>query len=178
MQETYEMLTVMFGESTMSRIQVQLWCNRFKKGQEDVNDDAHPCGPNSSTTNENIEAMEKMILDNCWNADREVADDVDICSTHVKQFLRILLARHWYWQWRLAIGEFTISRTQVQLWYKEGRENINDYVLSGCPCTPTTNENIEAVKKMILDNRRITIREIANYVGISFGSCQAFVRMY
>ena len=37
----------------------------------------------------------------------------------------------------------------------------------------TNNENIEAVKKMILDNFRITIREIADDVGISFGSCQA-----
>ena len=29
------------------------------------------------------------------------------------------------------------------------------------------------MKKMILDNRRITIREVADDVGISFGSCQA-----
>ena len=36
---TFEMLTVMFGESTMSRTQVQLWCNRFNEGREDVNDD-------------------------------------------------------------------------------------------------------------------------------------------
>ena len=35
-----------------------------------------------------------------------------------------------------------------------------------------TDENIEPEKKMILDNRRITIREIADAVGISFGSCQ------
>ena len=34
-------------------------------------------------------------------------------------------------------------------------------------------ENIEAVKKIILDNRWITIREIADDVGILFGSCQA-----
>ena len=33
-------------------------------------------------------------------------------------------------------------------------------------------ENIEAVKKMILCNRRITIREIAGDVSISFDSCQ------
>ena len=33
--------------------------------------------------------------------------------------------------------------------------------------------NIEAVKKMIMDNRRTTIREVANDVDISFGSCQA-----
>ena len=35
------------------------------------------------------------------------------------------------------------------------------------------NENIETMKKMILDNRRITIREVADDAGISFGSCQA-----
>ena len=29
------------------------------------------------------------------------------------------------------------------------------------------------MKKIILDNRRITIRELADDVGISFGSCQA-----
>ena len=29
-----------FGESTMSRTQVQLWYNGFKEGREDVNDDA------------------------------------------------------------------------------------------------------------------------------------------
>ena len=32
---------------------------------------------------------------------------------------------------------------------------------------------MEAVKKMILDNRRITTREVADDVGISFGLCQA-----
>ena len=36
----------------------------------------------------------------------------------------------------------------------------------------TTDENIEAVKKMILDNCRITILEVADDVDISFGSWQ------
>ena len=36
------MLTVTFGESAMSRTQVQLWYIRFKEGREDVNDDACP----------------------------------------------------------------------------------------------------------------------------------------
>ena len=39
--------------------------------------------------------------------------------------------------------------------------------------TSTTNENLEAVKKTILSNRRITIRDFADDVGISFDSCQA-----
>ena len=38
----------------------------------------------------------------------------------------------------------------------------------------TTDENIEAMNKIILDNRRITIREVADNVNISFSSCQAF----
>ena len=71
----------------------------------------------------------------------------------------------------VAFGESTMSRTQVQLRYnrfKEGREDINDDARPGCSSTSTTDKNIEAVKKMILDNRRITIREIADDVGISF----------
>ena len=49
------------------------------------------------------------------------------------------------------------NRTQVELWYKrfkEGREDVNDDVRPGRPNTSTTGENIEALKKMFLDNRR------------------------
>ncbi|KAA2237134.1 helix-turn-helix domain-containing protein, partial [Solihabitans fulvus] len=74
---TFEMLTVAFGESTMSRTQVQLWYNRCKGGREDVNDDARPGRP-STTTDEKIEAVKKMIMDNRQITIREVADDVDI----------------------------------------------------------------------------------------------------
>ena len=56
---TFQMLTVCYGESTMSRTQVQLWSNRFKKGREDVNEYARPDRPSMSTTDENIEAMQK-----------------------------------------------------------------------------------------------------------------------
>ena len=68
-----------------------------------------------------------------------------------------------------------MSRTQVQLLYnrfKEGREDVNDNARPGRPNTSTTEENIEAMKKMTLDNRQITMIEVANDVGISFGSCQ------
>ena len=51
------MSTVAFGESTMSRTQVQLWYNRFKEGREEVNDDN---------------------LDNRRIAIREVANDISL----------------------------------------------------------------------------------------------------
>ena len=76
----------------------------------------------------------------------------------------------------LEFGESTMSRTQVQMWYKrfkEGREDVNDDARPGRPSTSTTDENIGAVKKMILHNNRITLREVVDHVGISFGSCQA-----
>ena len=58
------MLTVAFGESTMNTTQVELWYKRFKKGRENVNNDAHPGRPSTSTTDKNIEAVMKMILNN------------------------------------------------------------------------------------------------------------------
>ena len=57
------MLTVAFGKSTMSRTKVQLWYNRFKEGREDIND-AGPGRPSTSTTDEHIEAVKKIILEN------------------------------------------------------------------------------------------------------------------
>ena len=76
----------------------------------------------------------------------------------------------------VAFGESTMSKTQVQLWYnlfKDGREDINNDARPGRPSMSITNENLETVKKIILHNRRITVREVAGHVGISFGSCQA-----
>ena len=72
------MLTVAFGDSTMSRIQVQLWYNRFNEGREDVNDDARPGRQITSTTDEHIEAVKKMILDSRRITIREFTNDVSI----------------------------------------------------------------------------------------------------
>ena len=69
------MLNVAFGESTISRTQVQLWYNRFKEGREVVNDYACPGRWNTSTT---YEAMKKMILNYRQIMIREFADDVGI----------------------------------------------------------------------------------------------------
>ena len=75
----------------------------------------------------------------------------------------------------MAFRESTKSRTQVQLWhnrFKESRENVNDDARPGRPSTSTIDVNIEGIKKMILNNRHITIREVADDA-ISFGLCQA-----
>ena len=57
--------------------------------------------------------------------------------------------------------------------FKKGQEDVDSDARPGRLSTSITDESIEAVKKMISDNRRIAIREVADDVGILFGSCQA-----
>ncbi|OFC60206.1 hypothetical protein BBW68_14925 [Candidatus Erwinia dacicola] len=56
------MLTVAFGESTLSQKSVYKWYKRFTEGREDVDDDEHPGGATTSTSEENIETVKKMFL--------------------------------------------------------------------------------------------------------------------
>ena len=53
------MLTVASDDSTMSRMLVQMWYNRCKEGREDVNENARPSRPSSSTTEENIDVVKE-----------------------------------------------------------------------------------------------------------------------
>ncbi|XP_011705061.1 PREDICTED: putative uncharacterized protein FLJ37770, partial [Wasmannia auropunctata] len=74
----------------------------------------------------------------------------------------------------VAYGEATLDRNNVYRWYKmfsEGREDVNDEERAGRSNT-STDENIE-VKKIVLANRRITVREVAEELNISIGSCHS-----
>jgi len=57
--------------------------------------------------------------------------------------------------------------------FSEGREDVNDEERAGRPSTSTTDENIDEVKKIVLANRRITVREVAEDLNISIGSCHS-----
>ncbi|UYV69308.1 hypothetical protein LAZ67_6003200 [Cordylochernes scorpioides] len=76
----------------------------------------------------------------------------------------------------VAYREATLDRSNVYRWYKmfsEGREDVNDDERAGRPSTSTTDEKINEVEKMILANRRITVREVAEDLNISIGSCHS-----
>ena len=67
-----------------------------------------------------------------------------------------------------------MSKTKVYEWYKrfqDGREDVEDDERPGRPSTSRTDENVEKVKEMVMNDRWITIREVAHNVGISIGSC-------
>ncbi|UYV66015.1 hypothetical protein LAZ67_3006192 [Cordylochernes scorpioides] len=57
--------------------------------------------------------------------------------------------------------------------FSEGRKDVNDEERAGRPSTSTTDEKINEVEKMILANRRITVREVAEDLNISIGSCHS-----
>ncbi|UYV71406.1 hypothetical protein LAZ67_8003024 [Cordylochernes scorpioides] len=78
----------------------------------------------------------------------------------------------------VAYGEATLDRSNVYRWYKmfsEGREDENDEERAGRQSTSTTDEKINEVEKMILANRRITVREVAEDQNISIGSCHSII---
>ena len=68
-------------------------------------------------------------------------------------------------------GESAMSKTRVYEWYKRFQDGCEDFEDDERPRTSTTNENVEKVKEMVMNDRRITIREVADDVGISIGSC-------
>lgn len=71
-----EMLTKAYGESVMSKTRVYEWYKRFQDGREDVADDERPGRPSTSTTDENVEKVKAMIMNDRRITIREVADDV------------------------------------------------------------------------------------------------------
>ncbi len=60
--------------------------------------------------------------------------------------------------------------------FRDGRETIEDDQRSGRPVSTCTPENIERVRKLIEDDGRITVEDIATLVGISLGSAQTILK--
>ena len=77
-----------------------------------------------------------------------------------------------------AFGDDAMKKSAVHKWYKrfeEGREETTDEDRSGRPSTSITPENVDAVKDLVLQDRRITVREVAEELGISVGSCDTIL---
>ncbi|KAJ8946752.1 hypothetical protein NQ318_002582 [Aromia moschata] len=71
-------------------------------------------------------------------------------------------------------GNECLSRTQVFEWFKrfkEGRETTEDDPRLGQPSMSKTDENIEKIDKPIREDRRLSIRGIADITGIDKRMC-------
>ncbi|PNF42428.1 hypothetical protein B7P43_G10554 [Cryptotermes secundus] len=74
-----------------------------------------------------------------------------------------------------AFGENSLAQTQIYKWYKRfknGRTLTDDDDRSGRPSTGKTPENVAKVRDLILQDRRLTIQDLCNTLGLSYGTCQ------
>ena len=68
-----------------------------------------------------------------------------------------------------AYGDATLSQTTIFEWHKrfrEGRESVKDDERSGQPITSPTDDNIDAVDKMVKEDRKVTSWLTADTLGI------------
>jgi len=66
-------------------------------------------------------------------------------------------------------GDNAMKKTADYKWVKrfsEGRESVTDEERSGRPATNRTEENIAKVRQILRENRRLTVRRIAEQVNI------------
>ncbi|KAL4113550.1 hypothetical protein QTP88_017159 [Uroleucon formosanum] len=79
---------------------------------------------------------------------------------------------------KLAFGDLVLSRCVTFDWFKrfkEGRIFIEDDHRPGRPSTSKTNDTITLVRDKIISDRRLTVREVTNEVGISIGTCHSIL---
>ena len=75
-------------------------------------------------------------------------------------------------------GKDVMSRPRVFEWYKRfksGRKEVEDDPRLGRPSTATTDENIIRVKQLVRSDRRLTVRMVADELGLNRKSVRTIV---
>lgn len=97
---------------------------------------------------------------------------LSVCFCHIKKLAVF---------WLFVVLEFLLLRLASLIWAEDkfgcginggSREYVNN---NACRSKSTTDENIEADEKMIVDNCRINCRKVADDVRISFGLYQTIL---
>jgi len=77
-----------------------------------------------------------------------------------------------------VFGDDAMGITQIKEWYnrfKYGRTSVESDARSGRPSTSRSDELIDQVRTLVMQDRRVTILELAKEVGISSGSVHSIL---
>jgi transposase len=75
-------------------------------------------------------------------------------------------------------GDNCLSRNKIKEWkdhFKKGRTSVCPEERRGRPSTSRTENNIQAVERMVQENRRITVDDTAEALNISHGSAHSIL---
>jgi histone-lysine N-methyltransferase SETMAR len=77
-----------------------------------------------------------------------------------------------------VFGEDAMGITQIKEWYnrfKYGRTSVESDARSGRPSPSRNDELIDQVRALVMQDRRVTVRELAEEVGIRTGSVHSIL---
>jgi AraC-like DNA-binding protein len=81
------MIKKVFGDDSMSEVQIKLWYSRFKDGRESVESDRRYGRPSTNRTPKNVERFQTAINENRRLTLREIEEDLGIPRTIVSRIL-------------------------------------------------------------------------------------------
>ncbi|PNF41749.1 hypothetical protein B7P43_G03429 [Cryptotermes secundus] len=77
-----------------------------------------------------------------------------------------------------AFGDDAMSNSRIKEWYnrfKDGRTSVDSEPRSGRPSTSRNENVIEQVRTLVMEDCHITVRELANEIGVSIGSVHSIL---
>ena len=80
-----------------------------------------------------------------------------------------------------AYGNTTLSRTMGFKWhkaFKESRENVEDDPHSGRPISSISDQNVEVVRAVLVKDRRLSVRMIAEETGLDKNAVHKILRPF
>ncbi|CAH2017335.1 unnamed protein product [Acanthoscelides obtectus] len=130
-----------------------------------------------------LEDLRQRIANECLRITPQVLQNQYVQCSHYSEFLSVT---KYYFQRQLSqqeclaellsvFGNEVPHQSTISRWYgefKRGQVSLSDDPRVGAPKTAVTQENVDAVRKLIIEDRRVTYREIEASLKISKTSIQ------